>query len=93
MVRSRVTTTRVLAEAIAASETKPAFLCGNGSSWYGDRGDTPLIESEPSTEITVPGRHIPLSAIRDAATAVYDAAIRTPLVRLDVPGPRRPSCT
>jgi len=49
MVRSRVTTTGVLAKAIAASETKPAFLAGNGSSWYGDRGDTPLEESEPST--------------------------------------------
>jgi threonine dehydratase len=33
--------------------------------------------------VTVSGRHIPLSAIRDAATAVYAAAIRTPLVRLD----------
>ncbi len=48
MVRSRVTTTGVLAKAIAASETKPAFLAGNGSSWYGDRGDTPLEESEPT---------------------------------------------
>ena len=28
------------------------------------------------------GRQIPLSAIREAATAVYDAAIRTPLVQL-----------
>ena len=34
--------------------------------------------------ITVPERHIPLTAIRDAATAVYDAAIRTPLVRLEL---------
>jgi len=49
MVRSRVTTTGVLARAIAASETKPSFLVGSGSSWYGDRGDTPLTESEPST--------------------------------------------
>ena len=49
LLRSRVTTTRVLAEAIASSERKPAFLAGNGSSWYGDRGDTPLCESEPST--------------------------------------------
>ncbi|HZR22582.1 MAG TPA: pyridoxal-phosphate dependent enzyme [Vicinamibacterales bacterium] len=31
---------------------------------------------------TVSGRHIPLAAVRDAATAVYGAAIRTPLVRL-----------
>lgn len=30
-------------------------------------------------------RHIPLAAIQDAATAVYGAAVRTPLVRLDVP--------
>jgi threonine dehydratase len=35
---------------------------------------------------TVPGRHIPLSAVRDAATAVYGAAIRTPLIRLELPG-------
>jgi threonine dehydratase len=34
---------------------------------------------------TVPGRHIPLSAVRDAATAVYGAAIRTPLIRLELP--------
>lgn len=31
---------------------------------------------------TVSGRHIPLSAVRDAAAAIYAAAIRTPLVRL-----------
>lgn len=30
-------------------------------------------------------RQIPLAAIKDAATAVYDIAIRTPLVRLEVP--------
>jgi threonine dehydratase len=34
---------------------------------------------------TVSGRHIPLAAIRDAATAVYRAAIRTPLVRVELP--------
>ena len=33
--------------------------------------------------ITLSGRHIPLAAIRDAATAVYGAAIRTPLVHLE----------
>jgi threonine dehydratase len=32
-----------------------------------------------------PTRRISLAAIRDAATAVYGAAIRTPLVRLDFP--------
>ena len=34
--------------------------------------------------ITVRERHIPLTAIRDAATAVYAAAIRTPLVRVEL---------
>jgi threonine dehydratase len=34
--------------------------------------------------VTTPARHIPLSAIRDAATSVYAAAIRTPLVRLNL---------
>jgi uncharacterized protein len=45
---SRVTTTRVLAEAIAASDRRPAFLAGNGISFYGDRGDSLLDESADS---------------------------------------------
>jgi threonine dehydratase len=38
-------------------------------------------------------RHIPLSSIRDAAAAVYGAAIRTPLVRVELPdhGPAGPA--
>jgi uncharacterized protein (TIGR01777 family) len=36
---SRVTTTRVLARSIAASDRKPAFLAGNGISFYGDHRD------------------------------------------------------
>jgi uncharacterized protein (TIGR01777 family) len=48
---SRVTTTRVLAGAIARSERKPAFLAGNGISFYGDRdelGDPVLDEGADS---------------------------------------------
>ena len=45
LMESRVTTTRVLAEAIAASETKPTFLAGNGISFYGDHGSEPLTEA------------------------------------------------
>jgi uncharacterized protein len=48
---SRVTTTRVLAEAISSSDRKPAFLAGNGISWYGDHrdvGDPVLDESADS---------------------------------------------
>jgi len=37
--------------------------------------------------ITVPERKIPRTAIRDAAGAVYAAAIRTPLVRVDLGSP------
>jgi uncharacterized protein (TIGR01777 family) len=46
---SRVTTTRVLADAIAASTRRPAFLAGNGISFYGDHGDEALTESAGST--------------------------------------------
>jgi threonine dehydratase len=34
--------------------------------------------------IAVPGRHIDLSAVREASGAVYRAAVRTPLVRVDL---------
>jgi threonine dehydratase len=34
--------------------------------------------------IAIPGRRIPLSAVKDAAQAVYRAAVRTPLVRVDL---------
>ena len=48
MRHSRVTTTRVLAEAIARSDRKPAFLAGNGISYYGDHGDQPVPETADS---------------------------------------------
>jgi threonine dehydratase len=34
--------------------------------------------------IAVPSRHIPLSDLLDAARAIYDAAVRTPLVRIEL---------
>jgi uncharacterized protein (TIGR01777 family) len=45
---SRVVTTRVLAEAIAASDTTPTFLAGNGISYYGDHGSEVLTEDSES---------------------------------------------
>jgi len=48
LMNSRVTTTRVLAEAIAASSNKPAFLAGNGIGVYGDHGTEPLTEAARS---------------------------------------------
>jgi uncharacterized protein (TIGR01777 family) len=48
LMDSRVTTTRVLAEAIAASTTKPAFLAGNGIGVYGDHGSETVTEHTDS---------------------------------------------
>jgi uncharacterized protein len=55
---SRVRSTATLASAIAASEHPPAFLAGNGISYYGDRGADRLPETADSrghaflTEVT-----------------------------------------
>ncbi|UAL31190.1 TIGR01777 family oxidoreductase [Nocardioides rotundus] len=45
---SRVRGTATLADAIAASDRKPAFLAGNGISYYGDHGRDPLDETADS---------------------------------------------
>ena len=45
---SRVTTTRLLAETIAAADGHPAFLAGNAIAWYGDHGDEPVTEESDS---------------------------------------------
>lgn len=45
---SRVVTTRVLAEAIAASDRKPVFVAQNGVAGYGDRGAEVITEDTPT---------------------------------------------
>jgi uncharacterized protein len=56
--QSRVTTTALLAETIAAAERPPAYLAGNGISYYGDHGDAVLTEASDTrghallTEVT-----------------------------------------
>ena len=45
---SRVATTALLAQTIAASAGQPAFLAGNGISFYGDHGATSLTEDSDS---------------------------------------------
>jgi uncharacterized protein len=45
---SRVTTTRVLAEAVAASTAKPAFLAQNATGYYGDHGSELVTEASDS---------------------------------------------
>lgn len=68
---SRVTTTRVLAEAVAAADEPPAFLAGNAVGWYGDHGNAVLDESADSR-----GHTLMTSVCRDwqAATAPARAA-------------------
>jgi uncharacterized protein (TIGR01777 family) len=76
---SRVTTTRVLAEAIAQSERKPAFLAGNGISFYGDRGDEVLTEESDSR-----GDALLTSVTRDwqaAADPAVEAGARVCVLR------------
>ena len=46
---SRVSTTRLLAETIAAAERPPAFIAGNGISWYGDHGGRLVTEDTGTT--------------------------------------------
>jgi len=76
---SRVTTTRVLAEAIAASDRGPAFLAGNGISYYGDRGDEVLTEESDSR-----GDALLTSVTRDwqaASQPAVDAGARVCVLR------------
>ena len=49
LMSSRVTTTRVLAEAIAGSDTKPVFLAGNAVGIYGDHGSERITEETHSS--------------------------------------------
>jgi uncharacterized protein len=48
MRESRISSTRVLAEAIARTERPPAFLAQNGSSYYGDHGADVVTEESDS---------------------------------------------
>ena len=76
---SRVTTTRVLAGAIADSERKPAFLAGNAIAWYGDHGGEVVTEESDSrgdsfmTDVT--------REWQDAATPAVDAGARVCFLR------------
>lgn len=54
-VSSRTATTRTLADAIAASDRKPAFLAQNGIAGYGDRADAVVTERTPTDADTFMG--------------------------------------
>lgn len=86
---SRVVTTRTLAEAIAASDRKPAFLAQNGISGYGDRGEEVLTEESSTPANTVLGR-ITLEW-QQAAQPAVDAGARVCIMRTSVVLDRRGS--
>jgi uncharacterized protein (TIGR01777 family) len=76
---SRVTTTRVLAEAIAAASSRPAYLAGNAIGWYGDHGSQPVGESADSR-----GHTLMTSVCRDwqdAARPAVEAGGRVAFLR------------
>lgn len=82
---SRIGTTRLLANAIAQlpdTASRPAFLAGNGISYYGDHGSDVLDEDAGSrgdallTQVT--------KAWQDAARPAIDAGARTCILRTAV---------
>ena len=79
---SRVATTRTLAEAVAASDRKPAFVAQNGIAGYGDRGDAPLTEESAFDADTFMGRVT--RAWQDATTPAVEAGVRTVVMRSGV---------
>lgn len=66
---SRVRTTATLASAIAASDRRPAFLAGNGISYYGDHDEEVVTEESDSR-----GGSLLTSVTRDWQAAAQPAA-------------------
>ncbi len=79
---SRVATTRTLAEAVAASDRKPAFLVQNGIAGYGDRGDAPLTEESAFDADTFMGRVT--RAWQAAASPASEAGARVAVMRSSI---------
>jgi uncharacterized protein len=90
---SRVTSTRVLAEGIAGSSRRPAFLAGNGISFYGDHAGEPVTETSDSrgdaflTGVTIDWQAAAQPAV-DAGARV--CILRTAPVMDDSTAPLRP---
>jgi uncharacterized protein (TIGR01777 family) len=76
---SRVTSTTVLADAIAASDRKPAFLAGNAVAIYGDHGDETVTEAGDSRGHTLMGE---VTRVWEAAAApAVDSGARVCILR------------
>lgn len=79
LLSSRVTTTRALATAIAASDRKPALLASNAVGWYGDHGTQPVSEASDSRGHTLMTQVC--RAWQDAATPAVKAGGRVAFLR------------
>lgn len=81
VMESRVTTTRLLARAIAEarSERPPVFLAGNGIAYYGDRGEEVLTETSDSRGDALLTRVT--REWQDATTVARDAGARVVVLR------------
>jgi len=79
---SRVASTRTLAEAVAASDRKPAFVAQNGIAGYGDRGDAPLTEESAFDADSFMGRVT--RAWQEATMAAVESGARTVVMRSGV---------
>lgn len=82
LLRSRTDTTQTLAQAIADSSSKPAFLVQNGIAGYGDRGDEVLTEESSTGADTTLGRVT--QAWADASSPASDAGARVCIMRTAV---------
>lgn len=78
-LQSRVGTTRVLAEAIARSERRPAFLAQSGISAYGDHGAEVIDEETPTDAPTFMGEVV--RQWEQAAEPAAAAGARVALMR------------
>jgi uncharacterized protein (TIGR01777 family) len=85
--QSRVVTTRVLADAVARSPRKPAFVAQNGIAGYGDRGDAPLTEESAFDADTFMGRIT--RAWQEATTPAAEAGARVAVMRTGIVLDRR----
>ncbi|GGO75203.1 TIGR01777 family oxidoreductase [Nocardioides deserti] len=74
---SRVTSTQVLARAVTEAPRPPAYLAGNGISYYGDHGDRVLTEESDSrghallTEVTREWQAAARPAVEAGARVCY----------------------
>jgi len=86
---SRVVPTRVLADAVAVSDRRPAFVGGNGVAGYGDHGDRVITERTPTDADTFLGAVT--RAWERASDTAAEAGARVAILRTAIVLDRRGS--